>query len=224
MGGAFNPVHSQHVAIMIEAKKFLESFGGGTVYKVVGGCMGPAPDGYVQRKMQKKGELVISGEHRVAMCNLAIKDVEWMKPSDRTFGSGIAAAKHIFPKKDIVVVVGADRAVRKGRGKWIGRNDTEGVITTLCIGRPGEAMDELHKAWGLDYSVIRNGYAIAPPIATKDVSSTLVRHLLKTIQDLQDLEEKKKLIMELLVDPGFMHTGTSDYLLANQILQTIQRS
>jgi hypothetical protein len=53
MGGAFNPVHSQHVAIMIEAKKFLESYGGGTVYKVVGGCLGAAPDGYVQRKMNK---------------------------------------------------------------------------------------------------------------------------------------------------------------------------
>ena len=53
MGGAFNPVHSQHVAIMVEAKNFLENIGEGTVYKVVGGCLGAAPDGYVIRKMQK---------------------------------------------------------------------------------------------------------------------------------------------------------------------------
>ena len=53
MGGAFNPIHTQHVAIMLEAKKFLESFGDGTIYKVVGGCLGAAPDGYVIRKMQK---------------------------------------------------------------------------------------------------------------------------------------------------------------------------
>lgn len=53
MGGAFNPVHTQHVAVMVEAKRFLENYGGGGQYKVIEGCLAPAHDGYVKRKMEK---------------------------------------------------------------------------------------------------------------------------------------------------------------------------
>jgi hypothetical protein len=40
----------------------------------------------------------------VTMCNLAIKDLDWMKPCDTTYGSGVAAAKKLFPKMNYIVV------------------------------------------------------------------------------------------------------------------------
>ena len=66
------------------------------------------------------------------MCNLAIKDIEWMRPSDTTFGSGAAAAKKLFPRTAIVLVCEeGKRNKRQKRGSIREMRDREG-------GRRGE--------------------------------------------------------------------------------------
>ncbi|MCA9070000.1 MAG: hypothetical protein KDA84_13805, partial [Planctomycetaceae bacterium] len=49
LGGAFNPVHTQHVAIMKLIREIVEST---TEFQIVAGYLAPATDGYVKTKLK----------------------------------------------------------------------------------------------------------------------------------------------------------------------------
>jgi nicotinic acid mononucleotide adenylyltransferase len=48
LGGAFNPVHTQHIALLCLAKEELEKSG---TWNILGGYLAVATDGYVRHKL-----------------------------------------------------------------------------------------------------------------------------------------------------------------------------
>ncbi len=69
VGGAFNPVHTQHVQMLNLAKSHLES--NQKNLNIIAGFLAPAPDGYVKRKLRT--DRAMKAEHRLLMCKLAAK-------------------------------------------------------------------------------------------------------------------------------------------------------
>jgi hypothetical protein len=115
LGGAFNPVHTQHIALMRLVKEVVETEHN---YAVSAGYLAVAPDGYVREKLKDQA---MKAGHRLAMCNLAMQEQDWLVPCDRTYGSapecGLRRRQHAG--MHVLVVLGADRAMGKPeRAKW----------------------------------------------------------------------------------------------------------
>lgn len=70
--GGFSPIHYGHISMMETAKKTLES----QRRSVVGGYISPSHDAYVSQKYD--GNARLSAEHRLHLCNLAVKDSDWL--------------------------------------------------------------------------------------------------------------------------------------------------
>jgi hypothetical protein len=71
LSGSFNPVHTQHIRMLILTRQYLELFG----WTVVGGFLAPSEDHYVQQKFLAEA---LPLQQRTALCSLAIKEYDWM--------------------------------------------------------------------------------------------------------------------------------------------------
>jgi phosphopantetheine adenylyltransferase len=111
MGGAFNPPHTGHVEALRAAKAAAEEQG----IEVVAGFLAPATDGYLRRKAGK--EFAIPADHRVALCNAACEEHDFLRPISRTYGSANELATH-YRRTDreieVIIVGGGDKL--RGRG------------------------------------------------------------------------------------------------------------
>jgi len=74
--GAMNPIHRGHTAMVTQAKFSLERHHG---FTVVAGYVSPSHDSYVGPKMRLGGQTFVNAEERVAMCRLAVKEIEWLQ-------------------------------------------------------------------------------------------------------------------------------------------------
>ena len=225
LGGAFNPVHTQHVAIMKMAKEWVDR---NTRYEVIAGCLAVAPDGYVKGKTRKTGQRAMKAEHRIRLCEIACQKCKtWLKPGARTQGSALQAAKEfkeeIIRSKDythkditIAVIVGADRAINAKSSKWMSEKPPKNI--TLCVGRKGET-GTIKERWESD---LREGRVPHPdsfiliPEEADAVSSTEVRKMLNDVHEAEDKENKKKAI-EVLVDRNMFDRNMADYILENEL-------
>ena len=74
--GSFNPVHRQHIDMMIRAKERLEEAG----YDVVRGVMAMTSREYLQRKTSRMhgGAAAMKDRHRIAMLHLACSHLPWL--------------------------------------------------------------------------------------------------------------------------------------------------
>ena len=75
--GSFNPVHRQHIDMMIRAKERLEEAG----YDVVRGVMAMTSREYLQRKTSgigHGGAAAMKDRHRIAMLHLACSHLPWL--------------------------------------------------------------------------------------------------------------------------------------------------
>lgn len=70
--GAFSPIHQGHIEMMNIAKRELENKG----FKVIGGYLSPAHDGYVSLKDQ--GKAALSAKCRLNLCRMALKNNNWL--------------------------------------------------------------------------------------------------------------------------------------------------
>src|SRR5262249_55251494 len=128
LGGAFNPVHTQHIALMALVKNVVEAE---HPYRIRAGYLAVAPDGYVRTKL---ADQAMKGEHRLAMCNLAMQSHDWLIPCDRTYGSAPECGLRRRENDGIwvLVVLGADRAMGKPeRAKW--RRPAKPGMVTVSI-------------------------------------------------------------------------------------------
>lgn len=73
--GAMNPIHRGHIAMLTHAKLALERHHG---FTVVAGYVSPSHDRYVGPKMRAGGQAFVNAEERVAMCTLAVKEIDWL--------------------------------------------------------------------------------------------------------------------------------------------------
>ena len=114
--GSFNPVHRQHIDMMIRAKERLEEAG----YDVVRGVMAMTSREYLQRKT---GDAAMKDRHRIAMLHLACSHLPWLTVDTRhpRFRSAYDMKWHLWAEfeqeaKDATIfeVVGADPILRYG--------------------------------------------------------------------------------------------------------------
>ena len=114
--GSFNPVHRQHIDMMIRAKERLEEAG----YDVVRGVMAMTSREYLQRKT---GGAAMKDRHRIAMLHLACSHLPWLtvNTSHPRFTSAYNMKWRLWAEfeqeaKDATIfeVIGADTILRYG--------------------------------------------------------------------------------------------------------------
>ena len=205
MGGAFNPVHSQHIDVMRIARDYLEKEKGLIVRE---GYLAPAHDGYVRNKM--KGNPMIPKTHRINMVNLAVRKLEWLKPVSRCFGSALECAVSSSPPDCLkVIICGADRAMSGNVPKWRKQPKNQPNVLNLIIGRPGET-DRIKRLWEEDnLKGTDNTQYMFVTLETEDVSSTKIRDQLLSSDD-------KNECLKRLVENNLLDEQVADYIKQNQ--------
>ena len=117
--GSFNPVHRQHIDMMIRAKERLEEAG----YDVVRGVMAMTSRDYLQNKT---GGAAMKDRHRIAMLHLACSHLPWLtvNTSHPRFTSAYDMKWHLWAEFEqeakaatIFEVLGADTIPRYGVSK-----------------------------------------------------------------------------------------------------------
>eukprot|EP01105_Mastigella_eilhardi_P014386 TRINITY_DN3276_c0_g1_i2.p1 TRINITY_DN3276_c0_g1~~TRINITY_DN3276_c0_g1_i2.p1 ORF type:complete len:230 (+),score=68.27 TRINITY_DN3276_c0_g1_i2:970-1659(+) len=176
--GCFNPPHYLHLRIMELARDYCLSLGA----DVVGGCISPTNDAYV-----KKG--LLSSDHRLAMCKIAVKDSAWMTCSDfelqfKEYCHTVTVLRHhkeqrSTPGNEVIpmLVCGADLLDSFNRpGCWNEDHMHEilGNYGVLCIERPGSDVSRFE-----NYPILKahwNNVHIVRTDAANELSSTVVRN------------------------------------------------
>ena len=212
LGGAFNPIHTQHVALMNLVKEVVETEHN---YAISAGYLAVAPDGYVRAKLKDQA---MKAEHRLAMCNLAMRGHDWLLSCDRTYGSAPECGLRRRPRGDvrILVVLGADRVMgRPERAKWR-RTPKEGMVT-VCIGRAGESQKVL-ECYRADVSTNlvpdpRSFLFVTQEVGA--VSSTAVRSELRRVHEAPTPEDKRA-AAERLVEQGLLHASVAAHILEHE--------
>jgi nicotinic acid mononucleotide adenylyltransferase len=184
-------------------------------YAISAGYLAVAPDGYVRAKLKDQA---MKAEHRLAMCNLAMQEQDWLLHGDRTYGSapecGLRRRAHVGVR--VLVVLGADRAMgRPERAKWR-RPAKEGMVT-VCIGRAGESQRvQEHYRADLRANVVPDPHSFL--FVTQEVgamSSTVVRSELQRLHDAATAEQKRT-AAQRLVEQGFLHSLVAAYILEHE--------
>jgi nicotinic acid mononucleotide adenylyltransferase len=212
LGGAFNPVHTQHVALMSLVKR---GIGTKHHYAISAGYLAVAPDGYVRAKLKDQA---IKAEHRLAMCNLAMRGQDWLLPCDRTYGSALECGLRRRQRREvrILVALGADRAMGKSeRAKWR-RPAKEGIIT-VCIGRAGGSQRiQEHYSADLRASLVPDPQSFL--FVTQEVGTVTSSVVRSELQDLHAVatSEEKRIAAQRLVEQGFLHASVAEYILEHE--------
>ncbi|HJX90359.1 MAG TPA: hypothetical protein VJ372_07680 [Pyrinomonadaceae bacterium] len=71
LSGSFNPIHTSHLRTLLKTRKYVENLG----WTVVGGFLAPSSDAYVQEKLGAEG---LPLRWRIALCELAIEEFDWV--------------------------------------------------------------------------------------------------------------------------------------------------
>lgn len=187
VGGAFNPVHTQHIALLCRAKEELEKTG---AWNIIGGYLAVATNGYVLEKLRSRGERTMKLEHRLAMVREAMKDMPWLINSPfqeemlkQQDGSAFALTQRVIRllKNDnvqIMILIGGDRMVRRGVPIWRAASPGRVPVIRVGVGRMSDENVDLLQLWQSDLNgnLIRNpAEFILLNISLPPVSSSLIR-------------------------------------------------
>lgn len=102
---ALCPIHKDHIKIIEIARKHLES----KKYNVKHAYLLPSSEQYVNQKTE--GHVFDSLEHRVNMCEIAVKDIDWISVLNWGMASGNKAKEKIEkdnPECKVFIVAGSD--------------------------------------------------------------------------------------------------------------------
>ncbi|KAJ3054171.1 hypothetical protein HK097_002493 [Rhizophlyctis rosea] len=240
LGGAFNPIHTQHIALLTQTKHALLLTHPHHWSEILGAYLALAPDGYVKRKCQSKSEKAMHFSHRLALAKACIPSCQsssieesghkWISSPphfnlmDRPWGSagelGRKVREALLRDKvdaDIIIVVGADRAMKNGGRSFKWRNEFKPGVYMAVVGRE-DIMPTILAAWDAD---VKSGLVLTPNAtvlleeAVEPVSSTLVRGLLRQVHAESDTDAKKRSMLEI-VGEGYLTEGQAAYLLENE--------
>lgn len=221
LGGAFNPVHTQHIALLCLAKQELENTG---QWNIVGGYLAVATDNYVQHKLHSRNEPTIKLKHRLGLIDEAMKDIPWLVNSPfqaemlkQHDGSALALAqrvKRLLRNDDIqvLIVVGGDRMVKKGIPIWRKSSNNTSAIR-VGIGRMMDEEINLFDLWqnDLEKNLIHNPKEfLLLNIPLQSVSSSLVRSHLN--QWFNSKEKQEEIENDLVNINSYLHLNVMNYI------------
>ena len=196
--GSFNPITRAHVEILEIAKRSLEKDFG---YVVTNGFISPTHDDYVKDKCIRKKCKFVSSKKRAHMCDLALKNNEWIRTSywectcffQSYYNDKKNTNIHTGTRKRFYDYTGVIRALRKHLDS-IGMNDVavlyvcgsdharfcsggfgakgKGLVVVPREGKPEHKTSDEHMVYGVSSSYVKE-------MKTTDISSTLVRKVLK---------------------------------------------
>lgn len=211
LGGAFNPIHTQHVALLALVKEVVEA---GHNYRVVAGHLAISTDKYVRGKLAHEAMKFV---HRAATCNLATAGNDWIVPATQPFISASECGQALRPRDDVVIlaVFGADRILRENPQTVRWRRKSRGV--TVCVGRGDDSRRVLERYQAdLRANLVPNPERfifVEPEVGA--VSSTTVRAELRSMHAATTAEEKRQVVCGL-VERGLLHAAVGDYLLEHE--------
>lgn len=184
-GGAFNPVHKEHINMALEAKRELG------LDKVIVVPTNLSP--------HKSGSLTASARDRLKMCRLAFERYAGFEVSDCEIKRGGVSYsyvtcrrfKKLYPQAEIYFIMGAD--MLKSFGSWREPEEILKCVTPLVCARENSA--EL-KTYIKSFSARFKSGITSFKYVGKEVSSTKVRALAALGEDISGFvpEEVKNLI------------------------------
>lgn len=223
LGGAFNPVHTQHIALLCSAKEELEKTGD---WRVIGGYLAVATNGYVLHKLNSRNERTIQIEHRLALVREAMKTIPWLINSPfqeemlkQHDGSALALGqrlKRLVRNNDlqILILIGGDRTVKKGIPIWRRSNSNQqSSVIRLCVGRIGDENIDLFRLWqdDLNQNLIPNPQEfLLINIPLQSVSSSIIRPYLT--QWFNQPERRADIENDLVHTHAFLDMNVMDYI------------
>lgn len=225
LGGAFNPVHTQHIDLLCSAKNQLEKTG---EWNILGGYLAVATDGYVRNKLKSRNERTIKLEHRLALVREAMKDQSWLSNSpfqnemlQRHDGSALALServKKLLKNSNIqtLILIGGDRMMKKGIPIWRQSSNTHSVIR-VGIGRLDEQNVNLFDLWkhDIENNLIHNPKEfILLDLPLRSVSSSLIRSYLA--QWSNSPEKQLDIEHELTEIQSYLHSNVMNYIKQHQ--------
>ena len=204
LGGSFNPVHINHIDAIVKAKEWLEDK---TDFKVVSGFLVVTTDEYLKVKFINSNTKLLTKEHRLELCRIAVKPFSWLNVYPETCASAFKAAQ-ILTKADSSlyqgIVKGDDKCTDVGRGHWQ-QKVINSMRVDIILGR-GEEMRRIEREFckDLQENLVNNNNIVIVPEIVGGVSSTSVRKLMENIMENQ--KEIQKVMPE----------GTTDYLVKHR--------
>lgn len=226
LGGAFNPVHTQHIDLLCQAKQELENT---REWNILGGYLAVATDNYVQHKLHSRNERTIKLKHRLELIREAMKDISWLVNSPfqdemlkQHDGSAFALGQRLQrllknENLQILILVGGDRMVKKGIPIWRKSSNNTSVIR-VGIGRIMDNEINLLNLWknDLEQNLIHNPKEfIILNIPLRSVSSSLVRfHLNQWFNS--DEEKQEEIENDLINKNSYLHPNVMNYIKKHQ--------
>lgn len=211
--GAFNPIHTRHVAAIVNTKQFLEE---NNNFNVVGGYISVCSDETLKSKFKglKEKTLTIKSSHRIQLCRLAVKEHSWITVLEKPIHY-IKCAKTILTRQKkqvrIANVFGSDRAfISNGQGRWT-LHDAEVTVVVLREGQRDQHAKEKYEQDLRSRVILKRDFFFLP-MASDNISSTSIRTYLKQIKTARDKAEKLRLVDEL-VGKGWIVKEEGDYIL-----------
>eukprot|EP01084_Bolivina_argentea_P129756 229125_1 len=220
MGGSFNPVHTEHLQMLLLIKDYFERTYIGL--KIIAGYLVITTDGYVYGKLKNEA---ISFEHRKTLCGLICKSdkYKWIHPSHVQCSSSIQYLQKYFINKHpyalMINAMGADKILKgknKNTGKWrkYSTNYKQRKCLTVCINRKGYC-DQAYKLYKKDCDdgkVDPKAFCFIDG-NVKDISSTMIRNILKKYRnDINRSKNRKEYVKELI---NYANLKCVNYLLDN---------
>lgn len=189
-GGTFNPIHNEHIKLIkhLSSLEFIDKV------LVIPTHIPP----------HKTVGYLAGDEDRLAMCRLAVMELERVEVSDfeikrqgksYTFYT-VEALKESYPHDNFFVVCGGDMAITLDT--WHRFDELKKICTFLVVDRPGTDKFELREYIS---SLIKEGAKIEYTLCdTEDVSSTAIR---KNISGSKDIPPK---VAEYIKEKGLYGT------------------
>ena len=191
LGGTFNPIHNGH---LIMAENAMRYCGLDNVMFIPSGC-----------SYLKDARLIASKEHRLKMCELAIKGYEGFELS--TVETDRSGDSHTYKTLDILrtanpdtrfyLITGADTFLYMAN--WVKPEMIFPACTVVCMPRDGHDISELKDA-AKRYENTYNADVIITDSKEVDISSSYIREMLALGNDCSDLLDKD--VIEYIKENG----------------------
>lgn len=148
LGGSFNPVHTEHLQLLVQIRKCLENE---YSYEIIAGYLVVTTDKYIFNKLRNNG---MKFHHRHQMCILSTAktknhledDLSWIHPSHIPYMSAPNYGEMITRKSRYL------QFFNEENGNAITVNELEKLVRVICMGADKISENPGLMRWMMSYS------------------------------------------------------------------------